>query len=67
MENLCSLRSLLFKSGSNAACGVGLGSCLEVMEFWTELLDVPLGLLINFHGMNVTDGISRLLLRGANL
>ncbi len=27
-----------------------------------ELLDVPLGLLINFHEMKVTDGISRLIL-----
>jgi len=25
-------------------------------------LDVPLDLLINFHGMKVTDGISRLIL-----
>ena len=31
------------------------------------LLDVPLGLLINFHEMKVTDGISRLILPGANL
>ncbi len=32
-----------------------------------KLLDVPLGLLINFHEMKVTDGISRLILPGANL
>jgi len=32
-----------------------------------ELLDVPLGLLINFHEMKVTDGISRLVLPGAGL
>jgi hypothetical protein len=31
-----------------------------------KLLDVPLGLLINFHEMKVTDGISRLILAGAN-
>src|SRR6058998_2459035 len=30
-------------------------------------LGVPLGLLINFHEMKVTDGISRLILPGANL
>jgi len=34
---------------------------------YMKLLDVPLGLLINFHEMKVTDGISRLLLPGANL
>ena len=32
-----------------------------------KLLDVPIGLLINFHEMKVTDGISRLILPGANL
>ena len=34
---------------------------------YLKLLDVPLGLLINFHEMKVTDGISRLILPGANL
>src|SRR5215467_9107517 len=34
---------------------------------YMKLLDVPLGLLINFHEMRVTDGISRLILPGANL
>ncbi len=34
---------------------------------YMKLLDVPLGLLINFHEMKVTDGISRLMLSGANL
>src|SRR5712671_2497900 len=33
---------------------------------YMKLLDVPLGLLINFHEMKVTDGISRLI-PGANL
>jgi GxxExxY protein len=32
-----------------------------------KLLNVPIGLLINFHEMKVTDGISRLVLPGANL
>ena len=34
---------------------------------YMKLLDVPLGLLINFHEMKVTDGISRLILPGVNL
>ena len=33
---------------------------------YMKLLDVPLGLLINFHEMTVSDGISRLILPGAN-
>jgi hypothetical protein len=31
-----------------------------------KLLNVPVGLLINFHEMKLTDGISRLILPGAN-
>jgi hypothetical protein len=31
-----------------------------------KLLDLPLGLLINFHEMKVTDGVNRLILPGAN-
>jgi len=33
---------------------------------YMKLLDVPLGLLINFHEMKVTDGIARMILPGAN-
>ena len=33
---------------------------------YMKLLDVPLDLLINFHEMKVTDGVSRLILPGAN-
>lgn len=33
---------------------------------YMKLLDVPLGLLINFHEMKVTEGINRLILPGAN-
>lgn len=33
---------------------------------YMKLLDVPLGLLINFHAMKLTDGVSRMMLRGAN-
>jgi GxxExxY protein len=37
-------------------------------QLWSymKLLDVPLGLLINFHEIKVTEGISRLILPGAN-
>lgn len=33
---------------------------------YMKLLNVPLGLLINFHEMKLTDGVSRMLLPGAN-
>jgi GxxExxY protein len=33
---------------------------------YMKLLNIPLGLLINFHETKVTDGISRLILPGAN-
>jgi GxxExxY protein len=33
---------------------------------YMKLLDVPIGLLINSHELRVTDGISRLILPGAN-
>jgi GxxExxY protein len=33
---------------------------------YMKLLDVPLGLLINFHEMKLIDGIHRLILPGAN-
>lgn len=32
---------------------------------YMKLLDVPLGLLINFNVLKLTDGVSRLLLPGA--
>ena len=34
---------------------------------YMKLLNVPLGLLINFHERKVTDGISRLVLPGASV
>jgi GxxExxY protein len=34
---------------------------------YMKLLDVPLGLLINFHEIKVTNGIRRLMLPGANV
>ena len=33
---------------------------------YMRLLDIPIGLLINFHEMRLTDGIARLILPGAN-
>jgi GxxExxY protein len=33
---------------------------------YMKLLDVPVGLIMNFHEMRLTDGISRLILPGAN-
>ena len=33
---------------------------------YMKLLDAPLGLLINFHEMKLVDGVSRLMLPGAN-
>ena len=33
---------------------------------YMKLLDIPLGLIINFHTLKLTDGISRLILPGAN-
>ena len=33
---------------------------------YMKLLNVPVGLLINFHEMKVTDGVHRLILPGAN-
>ena len=34
---------------------------------YMKLLDIPVGLLINFHEEKLTNGISRLLIPGANL
>jgi GxxExxY protein len=34
---------------------------------YMKLLDVPLGLLINFHVQKLTDGVSRQILPGANV
>jgi GxxExxY protein len=33
---------------------------------YMKLLDVPLGLIINFHEMRLVDGITRMILPGAN-
>lgn len=34
---------------------------------YMKLLDLPLGLIINFHGLKLSDGLSRLILPGTNL
>ncbi|MCI0332495.1 MAG: hypothetical protein L0228_04645 [Planctomycetes bacterium] len=33
---------------------------------YMRLLDVPIGLVINFHELKLVDGLSRLILPGAN-
>jgi GxxExxY protein len=33
---------------------------------YMKLLDIPIGLLINFHELKLTDGVHRLILPGAN-
>lgn len=33
---------------------------------YMKLLDIPVGLLINFHEIKLADGIRRLILPGAN-
>lgn len=33
---------------------------------YMKLLDIPVGLLLNFHELKLTDGVSRLMLRGAD-
>ena len=33
---------------------------------YMKLLDIPLGLIINFHEMKLIDGIVRMILPGAN-
>ena len=33
---------------------------------YMKLLDIPIGLLINFHEMKLADGVHRLILPGAN-
>ena len=33
---------------------------------YMKLLSIPVGLLINFHEQKVTDGVSRVILPGAN-
>jgi GxxExxY protein len=34
---------------------------------YMKLLDIPLGLIINFHALKLSEGVSRLILPGANL
>lgn len=34
---------------------------------YMKLLDVPLGLVLNFHAMRLVDGMARMILPGANL
>ena len=34
---------------------------------YMKLLDIPLGLIVNFHELKLTDGVSRLMLPGSNV
>ena len=34
---------------------------------YMKLLNIPLGLIINFHEMKLVDGVTRMILPGANL
>jgi GxxExxY protein len=52
---------------------VEVKACEKVMPIhkaillsYMRLLDVPLGLVINFHELKLVDGVSRLILPGAN-
>ena len=45
--------------------GGKLYSILESPQYM-KLLDIPVGLLINFHEMKVIEGVHRLILSGAN-
>jgi GxxExxY protein len=52
---------------------LGLKAVLDVLPIhkaqllsYMELLDVPLGLLLNFHEIRLVDGLSRMILPGAN-
>ena len=45
-----------------------MGAAIEVHRLLTyrKLWDVPLGLMINFHQMKLIDGVTRMILPGAN-
>lgn len=53
---------------------VEVKACEKVMPIhkaillsYMRLLDVPLGLVVNFHELKLVDGLSRLILPGANI
>jgi hypothetical protein len=57
LHTLCFLRPLCFFSPINKA---------QLLSYM-KLLDIPLGLIINFNELKLTDGVSRLILPRANL
>ena len=71
---LCFLRFLLFQDETNnmhplfakadRLSGEVIGA--QPSLSYLKLLNVPLGLLFNFHEVKLVDGISRLVLPGAN-
>lgn len=62
----------LFEQASGIIHDV-IGAAIEVHPIhkaqlisYMKLLDIPLGLVVNFHALKLTDGVSRLILPGAN-
>ncbi|NLY02680.1 MAG: hypothetical protein GXY83_42030 [Rhodopirellula sp.] len=46
-----------------------IGAAIEIHKLlsYMKLLDIPLGLVISFHALKLTEGVARLILPGANL
>ena len=47
--------------------GIKMENQQSVVIRYKQLLDVPLGLLFNFHAIILTKGVNRLILPGANM
>ena len=60
-NSLCFLRFLLFQTETAT-----MHPLFAKADSYMKLLNVPLGLLFNFHEVKLVDGISRLMLPGAN-
>ena len=62
----------LFEQASGITHDI-IGSAREVhrdkaqLLSYMKLLDIPLGLIINFHEQKLVDGVSRMILPGSNL
>ena len=68
---LCSLRFLLLRIQSRFSGLLFFFSLSPVHKAqllsYMKLLNIPVGLLINFHELKLVDGITRMMLPGANL
>ena len=53
--------------GRSESCRKNLPIHKAQLISYMKLLDVPMGLIINFHETKLTDGVARLMLPGANL